>query len=368
MKLIIVEDDNDQITAYRDSISALNAEGDIQIEEPKIVGTLTDALSAIESENFDAAVVDLKLSNGQDYEGNDIIKQIVNIKRFPVFVYSAHLGDLDPAVPESFFFQKFEKTGTVLLRDILIKIRDIYKTGVTKILGRGGTIEKHLIDIFWKHVAESFDNLCRKGIDEKQLLRYITGHLYEYLELGETDGTFKKYLPEEVYIKPSIKSQFFTGSIIKEKNGDKKFIILTPQCDIVNKKAKHLLLASMGNLTENPIQDWKSKSSAEIPEALPEEQREARTEEKETAAEILQKVVNNNGPYKYYFLPPSSNFEGGLVNFQELESVESSNIGERFDIVAAVNSQFLKDIVAKFSFYYSRQGAPEIEVSIGDLP
>lgn len=345
MKLIIVEDDNDQITAYLDAISALNAEGGTQIEEPKIVRTLTEALSAIENENFDAAVVDLKLSNGQDYEGNDIIKQIVNIKRFPVFVYSAHLGDLDPAIPESFFFQKFEKTGTVLLRDILIKIRDIYKTGVTKILGRGGTIEKHLIDIFWKHVAESFDNLCRKGIDEKQLLRYITGHLYEYLEIGEADGTFKKYLPEEVYIKPSIKSRFFTGSIIKEKNGDKKFIILTPQCDIVNNKANHLLLASIRNLTDNLIQEWKR-----------------------SAPEILKNVMNNSGPYQYYFLPPSSNFEGGLVNFQELESVESGSIGERFDIVAAVNSQFLKDIVAKFSFYYSRQGAPEIEVSTDDLP
>ncbi len=370
MKLIIVEDDKDQIISYLDTITVVNSSGGgHNIENPKVVGTLTEALEAIENKHFDGAIVDLKLSrsNRDKTDGNEIIGQIVNLKRFPVFVYSSFLEDIDPAIENSFFFQQFERT-TVPFRDVVIKLHDIYKTGVTKILGRDGAIESHLTKIFWKHVAESFEGLCQKGITEKQLLRYITGHLYEYLELDDMAESFKKYLPEEVYIKPSIKLNFFTGGIIKDKNSQRNFIILTPSCDIVQNKAKSMLLASVRSLTDDPVRDLKTKSTNRIPADLRGAQRQVAEEEKKTAKKQLEDLIRNNYSHKYYFLPRSKNFEGGLINFQDLESVEPAAMNGRFDIIATINNQFLKDIVAKFSFYYSRQGAPEVDFSVADLP
>jgi len=368
MKLIIVEDDNDQITSYLDTITALNELDGGQIDNPKVVKTLTEALAAIENEPFDAAILDLKLSSNQnETQGNEVIKLIVNLKRFPVFVYSAYLGDIDSSIPESFFFQKFEKTTPI--RDLLIKLRDIYKTGVTRILGANGLIENHLTKIFWNHIAESFEDLSRNGINEKQLLRYITGHLYEYLEMGDTAGSFERYLPEEVYIKPPIKQKYFTGSIVKEKNSEKKFIILTPSCDIANCKAEHVLLALIYSLTTGLVRGLKSEATKTIRVGLSVGRRQVAEDKKKKAEDDLKRLFRNNYSPKYYFLPPSRNFEGGLINFQDLESVEHpGTMSDRFDIIATVNSQFLKDIVARFAFYYSRQGAPEIEFSIADLP
>lgn len=368
MNLIIVENDNDQVTSYLDAITLLNAEGEGVIISPVIVNTLQEALGAIERESFDAAVVDLRLSGNQsEAEGNEVIRKIVNLKRFPVFVYSSFIGDIDPEIEESIFFRKFERTSDTF-QDIVFKLREIYKTGVTNVLGRGGVIEGHLTKIFWQHIAESFEDLCQKGVTEEQLLRYITGHLHEYLELGEVDGDFKKYLPEEVYIKPSIKPHFFTGSIIKEKTTDKKYIILTPACDIANGKAKYILFASISDLTEDPVRSIKTKANDEIPGDLNEAQREKRENDKEDAKDNLEKIIRNRYSDRYYFLPQSRNFNGGLINFQDLESAKSGGMSDRFDIIAAISSQFLKDIVARFSFYYSRQGAPEIDCSVNDLP
>lgn len=367
MKLIIVEDDNDQIISYQDAIAVLNAAGGEQIT-PTIVRTLTDAQTAINSESFDAAIVDLKLSGNQDEtEGNEVIRQIVNLKRFPVFVYSSFLGDIDPAIEQSFFFQKFERTA-ITFQDVASRLKDICKTGITKILGRGGIIEEHLTKIFWKHIAESFEDLCQKGITEDQLLRYITGHLYEYLEIGEKDGAFKSYLPEEVYIKPSIKPHFFTGSIVKEKTSEKKFIILTPACDIANSKADHILLASVSDLTGDPVRSMKSQALNPVNSSFRGDRKKKAEDAKKNAEIQLENILKNRGPHKYYFLPKSKNFCGGLINFQDLESADPGTMNDRFEIIATVNSPFLKDIVARFSFYYSRQGAPETTFSISDLP
>jgi hypothetical protein len=352
-----------------DVVRLLN-ESEVNKIKTRVVKTLQEALVAIENEVFDGAIVDLKLSasNTNITEGNEIIKKIVNLKRFPIFVYSAHLGDLDNTITQSIFFQKFEKTGTSF-NDILVKLRDICNTGITNILGKNGIIESHLNKIFWNHIARSFEDLTKSGINEKQLLRYITGHLYEYLEINVANGAFEKYLPEEVYIRPSIKTKFFTGSIIKDKSTGKNFVILTPSCDIANDKAKHALLASICDLTDEPIKGLKIKATSPIAANLNRRQKKQAKEDRDSAKDKLEKLLRNNGGQKYYFLPKSKSFDGGLINFQDLESVgHPGTMSDRFDIVATINSQFLKDIIARFSFYYSRQGAPEVDFEIDNLP
>jgi CheY-like chemotaxis protein len=364
MEILIVEDKDTNLTQYKQIISEINASGYGQVN-PTIKKGLGDALDEIEKKHFDGAIIDLRLSAAEEGTGNEIIRKIVDFKRLPVFVYSSYLGDIDPNIQNSSFFQKFDRT-TIRFDEVVKKLIDIYKTGITEILGRGGDMEKHLADIFWKHIANSFEELKQGGISKNRLLRYIVGHLYEYLELDEA-GTFDPYTPEEVYIKPPIKP-LCTGSIIKDKNSGELFVVLTPPCDIVQSKAKKILIAKLSSLSEDPVKQIKNNSEKIIAAGLNESDRSEQERKKLYAEKDLKNLFGNNYSHRYYFLPKSKNFEGGLINFHMLESVDRNEVAEKFEIIATINTQFLKDIIAKFAFYYSRQGAPDISCSVKDLP
>jgi hypothetical protein len=74
---------------------------------------------------------------------------------------------------------------------------------------------------------------------------------------------------------------------------------------------------------------------------------------------ILRALINNSYSNKYHFLPKNQNFDAGLINFQRLSSIKIKEFNTDFTRVASINSNFTKDIVARFSYYYSRQGSPD---------
>lgn len=355
MRILVAEDKADIISSYKETISTLVSEG-VDIE-CIYADDLTGALDIIDKQKFDGAVIDLKLSSADsDGEGNNVIKKIVNNKTFPVFVYSAYTGDLDDSIEQSFFFQVFDKTSITFL-EIVKKNLEIFKTGITEILGKDGEIEKNLIEIFWKHSPKPFEKLMSKGINKQKLMRFIVGHLYEYLTVDDANA-FDSYMPEEVYIAPPIKSTIFTGSIIESVVGDvgKKYIVLTPACDLANTKTDKLVLASVDQFSDHRnLNEIKTKAQGS-------------SKDKKSAKSELGKVINNNYDNKLYFLPNSENFSGGFINFQDLRVVDyPGTTSSDFSVVATVNNYFLKDIISKFTSYYSRQGAPSLKYSFDDI-
>jgi len=361
MKILVVEDRAANILLYKRAAAALNKRGyGLKISD---FNNLKDALRALKEKDFDGAIIDLKLSAGTDEaEGNQIIKEIVDIKRFPVFVYSSFPEEIDAAIPESAFFKKFRRTDITLLA-LLTELKRIYDTGITKILGKDGFIEDYLTKIFWENIAGSFDFFKDNEVPRDQLLRYIAGHIYEHLELGG-DGSFTDYYPEEVYIIPSIKKSHFTGSILEDKTTKKYYIILTPPCDIAQGKTASVIIAKIDSFEEYPVGSWLGIFKKKMPSGGA--GRILKKKKKEILAK-LERLIRNNYAQMYYFLPQSERFKGGLINFRELQTIKVSDLNRLYNLKAAINSQFLKDIIARFSFYYSRQGAPDLNLSLDDF-
>ncbi|EIC6429566.1 hypothetical protein LAH54_001771 [Campylobacter jejuni] len=154
------------------------------------------------------------------------------------------------------------------------------------------------------------------------LLRHTTACLNEKLYVSNSNGKyFNEYHPGEMYIYPTIKDRHHTGDIVK-KNDD-FFIILTPSCDIVNNKYDYYVLARIIN------------SSC--------------TKESFYPIENFAKIFNNKDKE---ILEPS-------ICFQDLISVKKEEITE-YHRIASISYPFLKDIIARFSRYYARQGRPKI--------
>lgn len=362
IKILIVEDTDTDIQSYQDSIRTVNSElgTDLQVEgvfkDTKDAGIAALRDTQLE---FSGAFIDLKLTQGEPHlnEGNDVVAEIHGKLRFPVRVLTNTPGEITPGLKRSLFFKVEEKTNIQYV-DVINELVGIYKTGIINILGRVGRIESMLNDIFWNNISLSLDEWIGIKNSEKHLLRYALTHLQENLEISDDGDEFIEVYPIENYIIPSIKKYFYTGDIINKKSEkEKRYVILTPACDLAPHgekhlpKASHVLLAMIENYEDTPLKSYikKAKRTTET---------EQDKENKRIAEDAISRLIKNNGDLKYYYLPDSSIVKGGMINFQKLSSIKASELGD-YEKVATIASQFIKDLIAKFSYYYSRQGSPD---------
>ncbi len=348
VQLLIIEDDSVMVKMYQEQIEEFNTENEVKIKA-LVKNDLESGLETLKTENFDAAIVDLRLSSDPAIaDGNQILKQIKNTKRFPVIVLSGYLQALDEELKkENCLFKTYTKTDKEF-QEILNDILMIYNTGITKILGGKGNIEKYLNNIFWNHLANNFENwIFSESEDiEKRLLRYISQYLFEYLDVKEM-GKFDSH---EVYMIPPVKESWCTGDLIKCKSDERKYIILTPACDMVirdngQRNADEILISEF--IKWNSINDF---SNINANNGLSNDKRN--------------KLGNymENKKNRYHFLPPYHNIEAGFIDFQSVFSLNEELLNIEFTKIATISPFFLKDITARFSIYYSRQGQPDLDI------
>ena len=77
----------------------------------------------------------------------------------------------------------------------------------------------------------------------------------------------------------------------------------------------------------------------------------------------LKQAFGNNKSAYYHWLPKTNFFEGGFLNFRKLSSLEIEQFQKKFRLPPKIqiSPSFVKDIVARFSSYYARQGQPDID-------
>jgi len=361
LNLLIVEDDEIQIKLYKDALEEFNSRSDIRIES-KASSNLEDGLKQIRNNDFDAAIIDLRLGSGDmEGKGKEIIKEIKGNLRFPVFVLTGYPGDLDEDLKEENIFYKVYKQTEKNTNELLDEISRIYKTGITNIMGRKGIIDKTLQKVFWENFSENIVYWITEIEDEnkieKVLSRHILAHLSESLKLTE-EGEFERCHPAEVYIMPPIKKDFFTGDILKNITSGEYFLILTPACDMVLRKQKN-------------GEGWVTYRSADkiIVAKLVEF---TRVEEVSKYIEIpsktkkgeVEKYIRNTKRERYHYLPSfGSRIQGFLVDFQDINRIKPEEL-TIYERVASVDEPFLKDIIARFTSYYARQGSPDFDMDI----
>ncbi|GET25066.1 hypothetical protein [Prolixibacter sp. NT017] len=306
--------------------------------------------------NFYAAIVDLKVTNekADDAKGNELIEKIYKKNRIPIFVYSNNLPLLE---------EKYKDNQSQLLKaynkadkpfsEILKEISSLYSLGFIDILGKRGQIDSFLNKIFWNHFAKNLEKWesheGTKEEREKVLIRYISEHLKEHMELKKGSDPFEHYVPEEAYIIPSIKEFVFTGSIVKKE--DFFYLVLNPACDFANNKTDYILISKIdpkASLLTSSIKKYNKIGNSK--------------EDKEKAQNRLYSLISNSCSPRYYFLPKANSFQGGLIDFQKIETVKRKVFINEYKAIGTVTSSFMKDITAKFSYYLSRQGSPDFDL------
>lgn len=348
MKILLVEDSQSDIESYESTMKVYQIQKGIKLETVYAT-TIEESLRLIDN-SFDGAIVDLKLDLDGG-EGNFIVKKIIETFRIPVLIFTGTPDNIDSSLKIP-----FRKKGEVTYGQLLDFLFGIYKTGLTKIMGGRGKIEERMNRVFWSNIfptIETWNNIATTKDTEEPLLRYILSHLTELL------GSDSEYsFPEETYIYPPVSEHIKPGSIVVKKDDDEPYLVLSPACDLAKRngcyKTDRVLVAHIENADQRLAGLVKK---ANITASTDEEQKQ-----KDIANDHLRRTVQNSMQLYYHFLPRSDFFPGGLVNFRKINTFNLKQYNETFsDPIIQVSNHFIKDIVSRFSSYYSRQGQPDFD-------
>lgn len=387
MKLILIEDHDQEVQSCKNAVEYFNKDNKkkkwcIQLETH---ANIEDASKALESSYFDGAIIDMKLDDSGN-EGNqalDVIRQ--HLKRIPVAIYTGTPDGADVTdIPLIGLFKKADTTYD----ELIYKFWDIYKTGLTKIMGGKGQIEQSLSQIFIKHllpkispestVSEKSNWVSYAEEDpdntEKALLRYTLNHL-----IHELYKSSENCYPDEMYIHlPNLEQdqvKVDTGCILKNKDNNKFYIVLSPACDLAEREGgecntDRALLVEIQMLEEILSDDYfisnchgGKKLKKRYLKSNPESPKEYLLKQQDND---LIKYQRNTKNLYYCWLPKTSCFNNGaVINFRRVSTYSQEELDESFNSpVIQVSSPFLKDIISRFSSYYARQGQPDINFMI----
>jgi CheY-like chemotaxis protein len=344
LKILLVEDSEDQQNIFADSVSVFNDKNkDICVVTFEVAESLSEALSKIDG-SFDGAIIDLKLGD-DDEGGNTVVSQFSEtLTRVPVIFVT---GFVDLVEDHPSIIHKRAR-GSESYESDLNMLKRISDTGLTRIMGGRGIIEKTLSKVFLENLLPYNDKWVAYGETdssrtEKALLRHALSHLLQLLDDDE-DCCF----PEEVYLTPPLTDKIRTGSVVKEKSSEQRFVVLNPACDLV--------IRNNGECNTDRILIVEIDSQASLFPGHP------AIGLSNSQKEDLKKAYRNNKSAYYHWLPRTDFFEGGFLNFRKLSSLSREEFNERFEKpVVQISPSFVKDMVARFSAYYARQGQPDID-------
>ena len=338
LRLLIVEDDNQELESFKDDLADYTQEKKRDIDLVACQ-TLEEALNTLDN-SFDGAIIDLKLVNHRGNEGNQVVEKIrESFFRIPIAIFTGNPGEWDHNLNEKIILIDVFTKGETEYYELLDKFWEIYNTGLTHIMGGRGRIEQCLNEVFLKNLLPQIDTWVSYGAEdpertEKALLRYTLNHLFQLLEEDEEDC-----FPEEVYLYPSVLDRITTGSIVYAE--DQWFVVLSPACDLVPR-------GESGGLNTDRILLVEIESVEKILGGSKSKNR-------------VSELSANRRTY-YHWLPPTNFFQGGILNFRRLTTLDKEVFDEKFGKpTIQISPSFVKDIVSRFSSYYARQGQPDID-------
>ena len=344
-RLLIVEDDQRELNIWRDTVYKYKHQKGREVKLVKCKD-VEEAFSNLDN-SIDGAIIDLRLG-AQGDEGYEVIRKIEELYfRIPVIILT---GTPDAANKDFTYIEIFTKgTPEAEYAKLLDYFWDIHNTGLTRIMGGRGIIEENLSKVFRNNLLPQKDKWVEYGKNpssktEKALLRYTLNHLLQFLD-DEEDRCY----PEEVYLAPPLTEKIRTGSLVKKKNGGGWFAVMTPACDLVkrgnNKRNTDRILIIEVEPTDTLFPWFQAPNLSNNKKGE------------------LEKAFKNNKSDYYHWLPKTDSFEGGFLNFRKLVALEFDEFDGKFETPPEVqiSPSFVKDIVARFSSYYARQGQPEID-------
>lgn len=363
IEVLLVEDNKAMQDAFGDAVYDFNGADHGAVFSVEYVVNLDEAEKRIRCSHFDAIIVDLQLEGDQgtqEHSGNKVLQVLLegHGQRSIIFIYSGTMGSLDEDIRKKIecspLFKALDRATDS--NEVLEQIFSLWGTGVTQVLGRRGMLEDYINRIFFDHIAPGFQAWASTDpADKKSFLRYTALHLLEYLDMSDDGAGGEIYGPHEFYIYPPIRQPVATGDVVKWN--DETYALMSPSCDV----------AVRGN-DENGTPEMNVETVVLL-QVLPFDKEKFESKggrysakgKNNTEWKKFAENARKNSKQRFHFLPGCMEVKEGLIDFKRPCSIPASDYfdPQKVKRIATISSPFARDIQARFSAYYGRQGQPE---------
>lgn len=368
INFLLIDDDPQQEVIFKEAIDEINEENASNKLTYKAVKTPEEAMVELYKNYFQAIIIDLKLTNDdnsstddEQISGNILLNQIIQKEIIPIVVRTGFPSKVSDKINQS-IVKVIPKEEP--LYKVIKELKEKYSDSVFKIFGSRGEINHNIKELFWDVMPNYFANgdndILPLPLDKQEtvIIRYISSWFSNKYMFDE------KYIdvePIEMYMFPNPIKQVCTCDIYKKNISEDNyeyFIVLTPSCDLANKKVDEVILCKIKKYDEiqsfvEPLNNYNSELCKDTSKAR-------------KAKDSLTKWFRNShtDSMRYHFLPKVNKFTGGFVDFRSIISLEYNKdsgeiINEEYSKVGVITESFKRDIVSRFSSYYHRQGQPE---------
>jgi CheY-like chemotaxis protein len=352
--ILVVEDNDDVFSLYQRAIEDNDANDILSLVREK---NKFDAETRINSEDFDAVIMDLKIpldcsdKDSSPSVGESLLKETLSKIICPVIVVSATPGVLDDGAAELPAKLRIiaKKTGYneeavqhLLSLDGLLKVLPDLKEA-------RANFNTDFIETFWD-LYSHWDQFKEKFKDEQRVPQVMKRHISNYLvEKWTADANYGHLHYSEFYFHPPVRSRLYTGDIVEYEGGT--WIIATPPCDMERTYPTNLIMLKCvfvehSDQSLSRIRKFKNNGENE----------EHRLDVQNKVSELFTKQKDHE-----HILPPFHSSESSLmkVNFKELMTIPSAHV-DQLERKTTLNSYFLPSLLQRYGAYISRLGQPEI--------
>lgn len=338
IKILFVEDKKSDVESMEDTLTRFNTENGANVSID--VAHNKQEFNEKKLYDYDAVICDLKIPEDSESSstigtyGNDILRDIQSESfNIPVYIVTGTTDNVE--CDDVCYLGVRTKGDSNVYYETLRDILSLYNTGIIPIIGAHGILQKYIKEIYTKYLKPQIENSTWKkhkssGKDTQNILiRYVSSILQAQL------SNFCDAIPEEMYIIPSPHENIKTGTILQKDTNF--YVVLNPECDLVLRDKKD-------GKEKSPNTDF-------VLICLLNQDFEAIKSQKD--------LKNYKLGYTYY-LPKNSLFDESYLNFRNIQSVSYNDIKGNYEIKGQITNCFSKEIVQKFSSYYSRQGQPDL--------
>lgn len=328
-----------------------------------------EGLHKLESTRYDLVILDVRLGpreeEREEEAGITTLESIKDRRFVPVIFYTAlpkKVRDLETPL-----IRIVEKTEGV--PRLLSTIKEIFSTKlpfVNRVLLQH--LEEVQRDYMWEFVANNWENFGDTP-DRTSLAYLLARRLAKSLDspgiqklaekLGDSTGIWfseDNVHPMRYYVMPTVGVRPMSGDIVREEDGGQTryMVLITPSCDLVQKKVDLMLFARCSLLRERQeFVDWKNNPD----------------DPKGKYKGRLWELLKNSASERFFFLPGVFDLPDLIVDYQQLITIEPGEFdrleGEgRFKCIASLDIPFSEVLVARFARYFGRLGIPDLNVNI----
>ena len=375
MKILIIDDDEAVRKLFLEAIELWNGlhknSHVVAFDEPDFIKEPNEARSAIETSGlveYDGLIVDLRFKDV--IKGDELLDAInQRLLRIPVVVYTG-----TPDSVRGLCYRVCTKSE-VKADDILAWFSDVKMSGLMSVIGRQGSIERKLQDVFCRFQTYNLDRWaalgksCGPDVAERSAMRYILMHLLDSLYL-EDDMVF----PDEFYLRVATEGPLKTGDVLLK---DKEYyLVISPACDLVVRECGTtntefvvlLKLVSTEDAAESKVREKVAKFIKQVKENSKKDPTEAELKAQKEKVYSGFRFEQGKKPRTYEYvhaIPSVSDMGAKYVAFRSVISVPYDKVLDEFARTGLrVAPPFLKDIQSRFASYYGRQGQPDINYAL----